>query len=51
MVDISKETCKRNAIETILDNDRTLCLNKNHIEEGLDHKNFARNYINISFKS
>ena len=39
MVDISKEKCERNAIEAILDNDRTLWLNKNHIEEGLDHKN------------
>ena len=38
MVDISRRTYERNGIKTIADNNRILCLNKTHIEEGLDHK-------------
>ena len=29
-------------IETIVDNDEILRSNKKHIEEGLDHKNYAK---------
>ena len=29
---------ERNGVETIVDNDGTLWLNKEHIEVGLDHK-------------
>ena len=36
MVDKSKKTFKRNAVETIINNDGILWLNEKHIEEGLD---------------
>ena len=39
MVDISRKKYERNGIETIIDNDGTLWLNENHIEEGLDNEN------------
>ena len=39
MVDIRKNTYKRNGIETTADNNKTLWLNEEHIEEGLDLKN------------
>ena len=38
MVDISRETCRRNGLETIKDNDRILWFNEKHREEGLDYK-------------
>ena len=42
MVDISKKTYERNAVETIGDSDGILSLNEKHIEEGLDHKNVQK---------
>ena len=39
MVDIRRETYKKNGLETIVDNDGILWLNGKHIEEELDHKN------------
>ena len=47
MVDINRKTYERNGIETIVDNDGVLSLNKKHIEEGLDHKDLQE--ITISF--
>ena len=38
-LDVSRNTCDRNSIETTVDNDGILWLNKRHTEEGLDHKN------------
>ena len=38
MVDINRKTYERNGIETIMDNDQILWLNKKYIEEVLDHK-------------
>ena len=38
MVDISRKTYERNAIETVVDNDRMLWLNEKH-NKGLNHKN------------
>ena len=38
MVDISRETYERDGIETIVDNDGILLVNKKHIEEWLDYK-------------
>ena len=40
---------ERNGIETIADNDGIMWLNEKHLEEGLDHKKFVRNYNKISF--
>ena len=37
MVDISRKTCARNDVETIVNNDGILWLDEKHIEEGLDH--------------
>ena len=37
IVDISRETYKRNNIETIIDNDGILWLIEKHIEQRLDH--------------
>ena len=42
MVDISKKTYERNAVETIGDSDGILSLNEKHIEEGLDHKDYSK---------
>ena len=39
MVDKSRETYERNGVETIVDSDGILWLNKKHIEEGLNHEN------------
>ena len=39
MVDIRRETYKKNGLETIVDNDGILWLNEKHMEEELDHKN------------
>ena len=41
MVDISKETYKKNDIEVIVDGIGTLWLNEKHVEEKLGHKNLA----------
>ena len=38
MVDISRETCGRNGLEAIKDNDRILWLNEKDREEGLNHE-------------
>ena len=38
MVDKSRETYERNGVETIVDSDGILWLNKKHIE-GLNHEN------------
>ena len=38
MVDRSRKTYERNGIETIVDNDGILWLNKKHIKEQLDHE-------------
>ena len=40
MVDLSIKTYEKNGIETILDNDRILWLNKKNIKKRLDHKHF-----------
>ena len=42
MVDISRQKCKRNGIETIIDNDGILWLNEKRIEERLDHNNLRK---------
>ena len=47
MVDISRKTYEKIGIGTIVDNDGILWLNEKHIEEGLYHKNFARDYKKI----
>ena len=47
MVDISRKTYERNAIEAIADNDGILRLNENYIEEWLVHKNFGEVTKNI----
>ena len=39
MVDISRKTYERNGVETIVNSDGTLWLNKKHIKEGLDYRN------------
>ena len=39
MVDISRETHEANSVETIVDNDGTLCLSEKHRQGGLYHKN------------
>ena len=39
MVDISRETHEANSVETIIDNDGTLCLSEKHRQGGLYHKN------------
>ena len=39
MVNLSRETCERNGIETIVDNDGILPLNKKNIDGQLGHKN------------
>ena len=49
MVDINRKTYERNGIETIVDNDGVLSLNKKHIEEGLDHKDLQE--ITIKYHS
>ena len=49
MVDISRKTYERNGIETIVDNDGTLCLNEKHIEEGLNHKHLRE--VTIKYQS
>ena len=38
MVHISKKSCERHGIESIVYNDGILRLNEKHLEEGLDHK-------------
>ena len=38
MVNISKETNKRNSIETIIDSNKTMWFNEDNIEEKLNHK-------------
>ena len=38
MVDISRETYEKNGVETIVDINIIFCLNKKHIEEGLNQK-------------
>ena len=38
MVDISRKKYERNRIETIVDSDGILWVNKKHIEGGLDHE-------------
>ena len=40
MVDIIRKTYERNGIETIIHNDGITWLNENHVEEGLELKNF-----------
>ena len=40
MVDISSERNGRNVIETVVDNEGILRLNKKHIEEELGHEDF-----------
>ena len=50
MVDISKKSYERNGVETIVDSHGIQWLNGKHIEEGLDHKNFARECSKISFR-
>ena len=42
MVDISRKRYERNGIEARVFNDGILWLNEKHIEEGLDHKKFAK---------
>ena len=49
MFDISRETYEKNCIETIVDNNEILRLNKKHIEEGLDDKNLRE--ITIKYHS
>ena len=49
MVDISRKTYEENGVETIVDSDGILWLNKKHIEEGLDHKNFRE--ITVKYPS
>ena len=39
MVNLSRETCERNGIETIVDNDGILPLNEKNIDGQLGHKN------------
>ena len=39
MVNLSRETCERNSIETIVDNDGILPLNEENIDGQLGHKN------------
>ena len=46
MVDISRETCGRNGLEAIKDNDRILWLNEKDREEGLNHKHLRDITIN-----
>ena len=38
MVDISKKTNERNGIETIVDSNKIMCLNKDNMELRVDHK-------------
>ena len=49
MFDISRETYERNGVETIVDNDEILWLNKKHIEEELNIKNELATTIKYSF--
>ena len=42
MVDITRKTYEKNVIETIVDNDGVLWLNKKHVVEGLDHKSLQK---------
>ena len=35
MIDISRKTCERNGVETVVDKDRILWLTEKHIEERL----------------
>ena len=39
MINLSRETCERNGIETIVDNDGILPLNEKNIDGQLGHKN------------
>ena len=51
MVDISKKTYEKNAVETIWDSDGILWLNEKHIKEGLDHKKRSEDYSKILLRS
>ena len=51
MVHISRETYERNGIETIVDNDGILWLNKKTYRRRIRSENFAKNYNKILLRS
>ena len=49
--DKNRKMYERNGVETIVDSDGVLRLNKKHIKEGLRSYNFEGEYSKISFRA